>query len=210
MPSGEFRQELVRIGALLYQRRSVVATEGNLSVRAGRDRYLVTPAGACKGWLSALELVEVDGQGRPLGWARRGRPSSEWPLHAEIYARCPDAQAVCHAHPPFATSCAVACRELDSRVLTETAALLGEVPLVRPALAGTEDLAAAVREHLPRARAMLLANHGAVTWGGDLTEAFFRLEYLERLAEVTLLGALAGGAQRLPDSMLPDGRPRTG
>jgi L-fuculose-phosphate aldolase len=85
-------------------------------------------------------------------------------------------------------------------VLIESEALLGTAPLVRFATAGTEDLAAAVREHLPAARAMLLSNHGAVAWGADIHEAYFRLEYLERLAEVTLLGELAGGARPMPGS----------
>lgn len=204
MTSSAARQELIRLGTLLYARRYVVAAEGNLSIRLDNDRYLITAAGACKGWLQAADLLEIDGAGRVLAAAADRRPSSEWRLHCAIYARCPEAGAVCHAHPPFATACAAAGRVLDVRVLNEQAHLLGAVPLVRPTAAGTEDVALAVRDHLPAARALLLGNHGAVAWGGDLVEAYFRLEYLERLAEVTLLGELAGGARRLPDALLPE------
>jgi L-fuculose-phosphate aldolase len=200
------RRELVRIGALLYRRRYVVAAEGNLSCRLAADRFLITPSGACKGWLRPADLVEIDHQGRGLGDSSRPA-SSEWRLHREIYERCPEALAVCHAHPPYATACAAARRALAADILEESRLLLGEVPLVRPTRAGTEDVAEAVREWLPAARALVLANHGVVAWGRDLTEAYFRLEYVERLAEVTLLGQLAGGVQPLADQT-PDASPR--
>lgn len=193
----EPHRELVRIGALLYRRRYVVASEGNLSIKLAAERFLITPSGACKGWLRPIDLVEIDRQGQVVG-DRSRQASSEWRLHREIYDRCPEARAVCHAHPPYATACAAARRRLVADVLEESRMLLGEVPLVRPSQAGTEDVAIAVRELLPDARTLLLANHGAVAWGRDLTEAYFRLEYLERLAEVTLLGELAGGVQPLP------------
>jgi len=195
----DLRELLARLGARMYDRRLVVAAEGNLSVRLGGDRFLTTPSGACKGWLAADDLVEVDLAGRPAGG---GRPSSEWGLHAEIYRRCPDAGAVCHGHPPFATACAVAGHALDHRILTETAVLLGHVPLTRPAVPGTAAVAASVAPHLPAARAALRGGHGAVAWGRDLQEAFFRLESVERLAEVTLLAGLAGGARLLPGALL--------
>ena len=205
------RQQLVRIGSLLYARRYVVGAEGNLSVRLGADSFLTTPSGACKGWLEPEDLVAVDLAGRCLAeqtdGVGSGRPSSEWRLHAEIYARCPAAGAVCHAHPPFATACAAAGQALDDDVLNESCLLLGSVPLVRATAAGTEDVALAVRPHLPRAVALLLGNHGAVAWGRDLDEAYFRLEYLERLAEVTVLGGLVGGVRPLPAHLRrrPDG-----
>ncbi|MDD5719742.1 MAG: class II aldolase/adducin family protein [Candidatus Krumholzibacteria bacterium] len=190
------RQQIVAIGAELYRRRYVVAAEGNLSIKIADNRFVATPAGACKGWLRVVDLVEVDRDGRSRGTASRA--TSEWRLHREIYTRCPSARAVCHAHPPFATACATAGRALASGVLQECMLSLGEVPLARPAAAGSEQVAESVREYLPEARAILLANHGAVAWGRDLVEAYFRLEYLERLAEVTLLGELAGGARPLP------------
>jgi L-fuculose-phosphate aldolase len=204
------RRDLARVGALLYARRLVVGTEGNLSVKLGEGRYLATPAGACKGRLDPADLVVVDREGQPVA-ADGPRPSSEWGLHREIYSRCPAAGAVCHAHPPHATACAAAGRELDPYLLTETALLLGPVPLTPPAVPGTDEVARAVRPHLPAARALLLANHGAVAWGRDLDEAFFRLESLERLAEVTVLTQALGGGRPLPaDFLARAGQPPAG
>lgn len=204
------RRDLARVGALLYARRLVVGTEGNLSVKLDEGRYLTTPTGACKGQLDPDGLVEVDLAGQPLA-AGGPRPSSEWGLHREIYSRCPAAGAVCHAHPPHATACAAAGRVLDPRLLTEAALLLGPVPLTPPAVPGTGEVARAVRPHLPAARALLLANHGAVCWGHDLDQAFFRLEGLERLAEVTVLVEALGGGRPLPaDFLARAGQPPDG
>ncbi len=193
------------MGAELYARRLVVGTEGNLSLKLADDRYLTTPSGVCKGWLEPADLVEVDLAGRPLA-ADGPRPSSEWGLHREIYRGCPDARAVCHGHPPHATACAAAHQALDPRLLVETALLLGPVPLATLAMPGTDEVAESIRPHLPQARALLLANHGAVAWGRSLDEAFFRLESAERLAEVTVLGAALGGGGRCLTAFLRPGR----
>lgn len=194
----EQRRDLVRVGAALYARRLVAGAEGNLSLKLPQGGYLTTPAGACKGWLEPGDLVEVDIDGRPLSTAS-GAPSSEWGLHREVYRRCPEARAVCHGHPPHATACAAAHLSLDHRILTETALLLGPIPLARPAVPGTDEVALSVRPFLPASRGILLANHGAVAWGGSLDEAFFILESVERLAEVTVLCRSLGGAVPLPD-----------
>ena len=194
------RREIIRIGSLLYERRYVVAAEGNLSVRLGGDRFLVTPSAACKGWLEIGELLEIKGNGHTFATDRRA--SSEWLLHREIYDSLPEVGAICHAHPPFATAFAAAGKSLDGRVLTETAATLGTVSVAQPSVPGTEDVAASVHELLPGSRALLLANHGVVTWGRDLCEAYFRLESVERLAEVTLLAGVIGGVRLLPAELL--------
>jgi L-fuculose-phosphate aldolase len=194
----EQRRDLVRVGAALYARRLVAGAEGNLSQKLPHGGFLVTPSGACKGWLEPDDLVEVDLDGRLLT-AVGGAPSSEWGLHREIYRHCPEARAVCHGHPPHATACAAAHLALDHRILTETALLLGPVPLARPAVPGMDDVALSVRPFLPMSRGILLANHGAVAWGSSLDEAFFNLESVERLAEVTVLCRGLGGAVPLPD-----------
>ncbi|MDO9170778.1 MAG: class II aldolase/adducin family protein [bacterium] len=187
--------EIVRVGRLLCERRYVVAGEGNLSVRLGPGRYLVTPAGAAKGDLAPGDLVEVDDDGRPSG---PGRPSSEWRLHAEIYRRRPDVSAVCHAHPPHATAYACARRALPATILPEAVLLLGgEVPLAPYATPGTDEVAASIRSLIAHHQALLLSNHGVVAVGGSLAEAYRRLETVERVAEVGLAAEKLGGAVRL-------------
>jgi len=189
--------EIVRVGRLLYERRYVVAAEGNLSVRLPSGRLLITPAGACKGALEARGLVELDPAG-PAAAGDNPAPSSEWRLHAEIYARRPDVGAVCHAHPVCATAFACARRELPAALLPEALLVLGDaVPLVPYATPGSDDLAAALRSRLADHAALLLANHGVLTVGASLDEAYRRLETVERLAEVALAAEPLGGGVRL-------------
>jgi L-fuculose-phosphate aldolase len=205
------REEMLHVGRLLYERGLVVATEGNLSLRLGDDHFLVTPSGACKGFLTAADLLVVDltGQGvempvpglpvpdspRPDGGALR--PSSEWRLHRQIYSLRPDVLAICHAHPPWATAFAAAGQSLDGCLLPEIIATLGLVPLAPYATPGTEEVPASVNELVPSHDALLLANHGVVTLDVSLTAAFYKLESVERLAQITLLARLAGGERRL-------------
>jgi L-fuculose-phosphate aldolase len=108
-----------------------------------------------------------------------------------------DVAAVCHGHPPFATAFAAAGQALAGCLLPEVVATLGAVPLAPYATPGTEEVPRAVRDLIAGHDALLLANHGVVAVGATLTEAFFRLETVERLAQVTLLARLAGGERRL-------------
>ena len=183
------RREMVATGRRMQQRGFVVAAEGNLSVRVSGHCFLVTPSGVSKGDLRVQDLVEVDAQGRTA----RGRPTSEWPLHSEIYRQRADIQAVCHAHAPWATAFAAAGRDLDGSLLTETAAMLPRVPLAARALPGTSGLAASILPFVNDHDAILLGSHGVVAMGADLAAAFAMLETVERLAQVTLLAEVAAG-----------------
>ncbi len=183
------RRQMVAIGRKMQQCGYVVAAEGNLSVRISGHCFLVTPSGLSKGDLRVQDLVEVDTQGRTA----HGKPTSEWPLHREVYQGRSDVGGICHAHAPWATAFAAAGRDLDGALLTETAALLPKVPLAARSLPGTAELAASVRPHLPNNDAVLLGSHGVVTMGTDLAAAFALLETVERLAQVTLLSEVAAG-----------------
>lgn len=194
----EARREIVRIGRLLYERQLIVAAEGNLSVRLGGDRFLVTPAGVCKGFLDANQVLVVDLDGNTLSQLPGSRPTSEWQLHRQIYSTRSDVTAVCHAHPPYATAFAAARQSLSGCLLPEAVVSLGAVPLARYATPGTDEVPASVSAPIAAGHnALLLANHGAVALGEGLEQAFFRLETVERLAQVTLLSRLLGGERRL-------------
>lgn len=193
------RRGMVAFGRRMRDRDLIVAAEGNLSVRLGGHSFLVTPSGVPKDRLKVQDLVEVDHRGR----TPRGLPTSEWPMHELIYELRPDVGAVCHAHPPWATAVAVAGRELDGSLLTETAGELLSVPLAVRARPGTDELAASIDALIRVHDAVLLGNHGAVTVGRDLEQAFDRMETVERLAQVTLLSELAAGRSDLdPDELI--------
>ena len=192
------RRQLVEIGRRLEAKGLIVAAEGNLSVRLGGHAFLVTPAGVGKGRLRPPDLLVVDRAGR----CAAGRPTSEWPLHRALYDARPDAGAVCHAHPPWATAFSVAGRDLDGAILTETEAMLPRVPVAARARPGTEEVAAAVVPWIRDHDAVLLGSHGVVTVGPDPETAFGRLETVERLAQVTLLAEVAAGRSGLDRATL--------
>ncbi|MGQ9778278.1 MAG: class II aldolase/adducin family protein [Bacillota bacterium] len=189
------REEVVEVGRRLWQRGYVAANDGNISLRLGPDEFLCTPAGVSKGFLRPEMLVKVNGRGERL--AGELAPSSELRMHLAIYRHRPDVRAVVHAHPPLATAFAVAGIPLAKPVLAEAVLALGRVPLVPYATPGSEELAARLAAHLPGHDAFLLANHGAVTLGRDLWEAYYKMETLEHFAIISLAARLLGGGRKL-------------
>ena len=186
------RAAIVEAGRRLYAMGLIAGNEGNLSVRDGQ-RLLVTPGGACKGYLSAEDVVVTDLEGRTAG----GRASSEVLMHAAVYRARPDVRAVVHAHPPVATGFAVAGVALDRPLLAEPVVTLGPVPIVPFGTPSTGDLARQVEQAIGRAHALLLANHGALTVGETLWRAWERMETLEQLARVALAARLVGQPREL-------------
>lgn len=189
-PAEDLRLTLCQVGAWLYQRGFVVATDGNLSVRLDAQRILASPTGLSKGMLQPEDLVVTDLDGRVL--EGRHAPSSELPMHLLIYRQRPDVGAVCHAHPPVATGFAAAGLALDKALLAESVLDLESVPLAPYATPGTVELASTLEPLIARYNAILMANHGVVTCGADLQTAYFRMELVEHLARVTLVTELLG------------------
>ncbi len=215
------RREICATGRALRELGFLPAAAGNLSVRLADGRILATPSGAAKGELTPGDLILLRADGAVLpsrvrgshGNRRPGAPSSEIQMHLRIYSLRPDVRAVCHAHPPVATGFAVAGRALDRAALGETAILLGAVPLAPYAAPGTADVGESIAPFATRANAVLLANHGVVTFGEDLRTAVQRMEMVEHCARVTLLAELAGGAKLLTRAQvrtLLESRPRYG
>jgi L-fuculose-phosphate aldolase len=176
----------------------IAGRDGNLSVRIGPQRVLVTPTGQIKALLSAADMVEVDLAGEAR--SRSGRkPTSELDLHLRILRYRPDVQAIVHAHPPMATGFAVAGQEIPSNLLPELIFVVGPVPLVPFGKSGTPELGDRVMPFLEdkRCHALLLANHGAVTMGKTLDEAWIRMESLEHSARIIVAARTIGQPQSL-------------
>jgi L-fuculose-phosphate aldolase len=179
----------------LAARGLIAGRDGNLSVRLAAGRLLVTPAGAIKSLLTPADMVEVDARGRK----RRGRrnPTSELDLHLRILRLRPDVGAVVHAHPPVATGFASVGEGFDTFVLPELIFLVGPVPLVPYGTPGTPELGDRVETVIGEHNALLLANHGAVTVGKTLEEAWIRMESLEHGARILLAARLLGRVREL-------------
>jgi L-fuculose-phosphate aldolase len=162
---------------------------GNVSIRTARG-FLITPSGLPYAQLTPGELVECAPGGSVLAGQRR--PSSEWRLHAEIYAARPDAQALVHTHSPHAT--ALSCARHPIPAFHYMIAMAGgdDIPCSDYATFGTPELAQAAVRAIEGRRACLLANHGVVAIGGGLAAADALAREVENLAREYLL-LLASG-----------------
>ena len=190
----QLHADLVKYGRLLCDKGFCPATSGNLSVRLDDCRILITPTGVSKGEMKPEDLAVIS----PEGKHRFGRKnaSSEKQMHLLIYRLRPDVRAVVHAHPPKATAFACAGIALDQPIASEFSQALGSVPLARYGTPGTPDLAAAMAYLVPQHSAILMGNHGVVTYGPDLFDAHGKLELVEHFAQI-VLGTLLAGRQAL-------------
>jgi len=199
-PECELRRDLVRFSKWLYRLGYMPGTSGNLSVRLDRHRLLVTPTGCSKAMLRSDDMVIVDLHGRHIAGKRK--VTSEVGMHLAIYNQRADVEAVIHSHPPVATGFACAGRALDEMICQEGAMTLGPVPLARYATTGTPEVAASLAPHIPYHQAILMANHGAVSYGPTLLDAFLKMETLEHLAHIRLVTHQLGSHDILRDDQL--------
>jgi L-fuculose-phosphate aldolase len=186
----EHRQDICTAGNWLYERGFIPACDGNLSVRLDTNRILATPKGFCKGMMSPEDLVITDVEGQRI--EGNHEPSSELAMHLLIYKRRADANAICHAHPPIATGFAAAGVPLDKPLLAEMVVTFGRIPLAPFALPGTSQVPWSLEPLVGEYDAILMANHGVVTYGVDLISAFHRMDVVEHYARVSLVTELLG------------------
>jgi L-fuculose-phosphate aldolase len=191
------KDEIVRFGKLLHQNGLVAATDGNLSIRLENGNILCTPTLMSKGLMQPDDLVVVDQRGKKVSGTRE--VSSEIAMHLFIYGRRPDVGAVVHAHPPTATGYAAAGIALDRALCSEIIVTLGSVPLANYETPGTQELAEALAPLLAEHDAILMANHGVVTCGADLLNAYMNMETVEHFAKIALVTHLLGKQQPLSD-----------
>jgi len=184
------RADIVEIGRRMYARGYTASNDGNISVRLGGDRLLMTPKSVCKGFMTPDMMCITDLDGRKLQGDRD--PSTETLMHLEVYRQRPDVQAVVHAHPPIATGFAVAGIPLNRAVLAEVLTTLGSIPIAEYATPSTQELPDAVRKYIKAHDGMLLANHGALTVGTDLYAAYYKMETIEHFAKISLVARLLG------------------
>ncbi len=192
--SGSTKRDICEIGRRMYQAGYVAANDGNISVRIAEDRIVVTPTLVSKGFMKSGMLVTVDLDGRVV--AGRMKPSSELKMHLAVYRSRADIRSVVHAHPASATGFAVARIPLDQPYMPELLVNLGAVPLAPYATPSTEEVPRSIEDLVEGHGAVLLANHGVLTWGRDLHEAYGRLETVELYARI-LVTAMAVGEPKV-------------
>ncbi len=191
------KQKIVEICRRLYERNLLAACDGNVSCRLEDGTILMTPTAMNKGFIQEndLALVTLDNQ------ILFGNPSGERLMHLEVYKRCPQAKAVVHAHPPTAIAWTVGqpeLKELPSDCLSEIILAVGSIPIAAYARPGTLNMGEVLYPYLPQHRVMILARHGALSWGESLEEAYDGMERLEHSAQILKSAFELGGLHPLP------------
>ncbi len=198
----DLEAQVVETSAALHARGWVANHDGNVTARLEPERFLATPTSFSKASVSREDLIVVDPAGKLV--SGRQRVFSEIELHLLVYRQRPDVRAVLHAHPPTATGLSVAGIAVRTTMMAEPVVSLGaSVPLVPYARPKTPEFTTALLPHLEDADALVLQNHGVLTYGPDLETALLRMELVEHLARIQLAAMQAGRVCDIPAGDLP-------
>lgn len=197
MTKQEIKLQICDVCNKMWQLGWVAANDGNVSVKISDNEIIATPTGISKSFITPDKLVTIDMDGNILEAEEGYRPSSEIKMHLCCYKEREDVGSVIHAHPPGATSFAVAHVHMDNYSMIESIIAIGSVPITPYGTPSTNEVPDAIRPYLQKHDVMLLENHGALTVGADLLTAYYRMESLELWAKIELNARILGGVKEL-------------
>jgi len=178
------RKQIIDYGLKSYNSGFVTETEGNLSARLSEDRFLVTPSHVPYDQRVVEDVVLIDGEGNVIKGERR--PTSETRMHLAVFKARSDVNGIVHAHPLYCTMLAVMGEPLRP-ILDEMLPYLGGViEVTQFAPSGSAEIAAECVKSLGNRAAVLLANHGNLCVGKNMSRAFQTAKYIEKYAHIYL------------------------
>ena len=198
----DIKIEMCEIGKRVYNRGMVAANDGNFSVKLSENEFLCTPTGVSKGFMTPEYICKVDAEGNVIEANEGFKPSSEIKMHMRVYKEREDVKAVVHAHPMYATTFAVCGLPLTEPIMPEAVISLGTVPLAKYGTPSTMEIPDAVSEYLPYYDAVLLENHGALSYADSLMGAYHKMESLEFYARLLYQAKMLGGPKELTDEQV--------
>ena len=192
------RNEIIEVGKRLHAKNFVASNDGNISIRLSYNEIMITPSGVSKGYMDPADMIVTDLNGNVISGNKI--PSSEIKMHLAVYQKRGDVKAIVHAHPQKATAFAVARIPIDRIALPEVVFSLGMVSLAEYGTPTTPDLPQKVVDKICSADALILENHGALTVGKDVMDAYYKMETLEHFCSIILYSRLLGGEKFLDDT----------
>ncbi|MBF0276079.1 MAG: class II aldolase/adducin family protein [Nitrospinae bacterium] len=179
----EARKNIVDICKRIHERGWISSTDGNVSMKLGRDRILTTPSGIHKGFMTESDLVVTDMKGKLLSGSRK--PSSELMMHITCYEQRPEINAVVHAHPTLCIAFSLAGVTLAKCLLPEVVFTLGSIPTAGYSTPTTNEVPKSIETLIQDYDGVILERHGSLTVGKTIFEAYNTLERMEHVAEIT-------------------------
>lgn len=186
----QIKQDMCDIGRRIYNRQFAAANDGNITVRVGENEVLCTPTLHCKGFLKPDDISLVDMNGKQI--SGRKKRSSEALLHLEIYRQREDIRSVVHCHPPHATAFAIAREPIPQCILPEVEVFLGDVPITKYETPGGQAFADTIIPFVKKTNVMILANHGTVSYGETVEQAYWWTEILDSYCRMLMLARQLG------------------
>ena len=194
------RKEVAKFMRRLYRFGLTTTSGGNISRRINDKLIAITPSATDKGRMRWKEVGIMSVSGKNL--TQELKPSIEHALHISVYNTNKNVDAIVHAHPVFASSFTAMKAEINTNLTAEARAICGKPALVPYELMGTAELAGIVAKHSEESDVMLLENHGIITTGKNLLQAFDKLEVLENAAKMTLIMEITGKKSPLGESRI--------
>jgi L-fuculose-phosphate aldolase len=194
------RKEVARFMRRLYRQGLTTTSGGNISLKINDNIILITPSATDKGSMRWNEVGIITITGENL--TSELKPSIECEMHLSIYKKKMDVSAVVHAHPVFASAFTAMKCKIDTNLTAEARAICGDPCFVPYALMGTKELASLVSESIANSDILLLENHGILTTGSSLLQAFDKLEVLENAAKMTMIVEIMGKKKPLSKSKI--------
>lgn len=185
---GKFKSERKNVAHFmrrLYKRGLTTTSGGNVSLRLSDDIILITPSATDKGRMKWKEVAVMNIWGE--NFTPDLKPSMETAMHLSIYKKKNDVMAIVHAHPVFASLFTAIKSRINTSLTAEAKAILGDPLFVKYALMGSPALAELAAESILKSDILLLENHGILTVGSNLLQAFDKIEILENAAKMTLM-----------------------
>lgn len=193
----KYKKIIINLGKKLYEKGFCEGTSGNITQRIN-EGCLVTCTGTNLGNLNTDDIIYVPFNERS-NFRLNAKPTSELFMHEALYLKRPDINSIIHTHPHYATAFGIARVSLNPPVMPEVLIQLGYIPIVEYAMPSTEELAYKVASHASNSNGLIMANHGAVTLGKSLEEAYYRMETLESYAKIVYLAKQLGHVTNITD-----------
>ncbi|NVN96606.1 MAG: class II aldolase/adducin family protein [Bacteroidetes bacterium] len=194
------RKELIEVCHKAYQNKFVSAYDGNLSARIDSSKILITPSAKCKGSLKEDDLIVIDYDGNLI--EGNAKVSTEAKIHLFAYKSRPEVQSVVHCHPVYASAFSITNNILDQPIFPEVILSLGRINICPYATPSTPEVPNSMKSFIAHSWVLLLQNHGAISFGKSIEEAYFKMEKLEHFAKIMSVANQLGKINKLNEVQL--------
>ena len=168
------KERMCDMGRRMWEKGYTDGNGGNLVIRVGDNLFLCTQTLISKGFMTPETIGLVDWNGNQL--AGKYKRTSEVLTHLAVFKAQPKCKATCHAHPPHATAFAVANVQPPTCMIPEAEVFLGQIGMAPYQTPGTPANAEAVGNAAKENHSILMVNHGVITWGTHIEDAYWKME----------------------------------